>query len=438
MPDNLEDEDHPLLSEQADASQRGGETTARIGADPYEKAVVTEDPKWLPPKGLENLRRKAFEDLLGDRPYVRNDNFWPYLLIRAVPGDRGARPLYPPTPCWESPDILLMPGDTAGEFDRTRLVAQPEAGQQYRVFVHVWNLGLFDALGVQLRVFWVNPGFFSADAAVAKANPPTEIGGAWTRLGDRTQQSCHGLVEIAPQWNVSANHEGHECLIAVADSPLDPHTGRVSDPQELRGGERLDANTDRHVAQRNLTIANPEMNLGGLFGQLSEAHPAHANLHILHAGAAAAGLIAAYVDTVVQNHRRPPIPDRIRGLPLNDGSTHIAILTQLGDHQVLVSPLKLNDLIGGLDQGVSLHDVDEALRNLSPPRVERIAVDVGPPHDALGIALRTQLPLRDLMASSIVRGMGASRHSPHLLRFVSLSEGELIGGYSSLITPALA
>ena len=58
-----------------------------------------------------------------DRPRHRTQTLFPYLFIRAVPGDRGKRPLWEPTPFWESCDIHLLPVEAA-KFDFSKTVLQ--------------------------------------------------------------------------------------------------------------------------------------------------------------------------------------------------------------------------------------------------------------------------------------------------------------------------
>jgi hypothetical protein len=105
-------------------------------------------------------------------------------MIRAFsPGDRGARPTWPPTPCWESPYILLIDASYTGPFDPGRLVGSPVSGRSYRVFVRVFNLGLLEGVGTHVRAWYVEPGFFNGDPGIE----PHPIGGAYVDLEDRTR-----------------------------------------------------------------------------------------------------------------------------------------------------------------------------------------------------------------------------------------------------------
>ena len=158
MPGTDGHDEHPILSDKDDAEQRGDSPPGSFGHTKRPSGDL--DPNWQP---SDRVRGEAEEFIKGfgreHRP--RREDVLPYLLIRAYsPGDRGVRPTWPPRPCWESPDLLLIDAAYTGPFTPARLVASPTAGRSYRVFVRVWNLGLFPAIGVHVRAWFVNPGFF--------------------------------------------------------------------------------------------------------------------------------------------------------------------------------------------------------------------------------------------------------------------------------------
>src|SRR5665647_2203241 len=129
-------------------------------------------------------------------------------------------------------------------------------GLPHSVFVHVWNLGRLPALGVSVRAWWANPSFsFDANSP----EPPHYIGGVRVNLGDRTSADCHQLVRIEGLWTPVVENGGHECLLAVASHVMDPATGGFA------------ASTDRHVGQRNVTLAAPEFDLTPLLNRLGAA-----------------------------------------------------------------------------------------------------------------------------------------------------------------------
>ncbi|MGD6741641.1 hypothetical protein ACOKM3_07325 [Streptomyces sp. BH106] len=252
---------HPVLTPEQDRQARGGSDRRAVGARPY-PPPFTATPGWRPNEGPYNRLRGQVNEIGGNRPANRKTGLFPCLLLRGtVPGDRAARPLWPPTPCWESPDIMLMDARVQGPFDRTQMVLQPRAHTTYRVFVHVWNLGRFPAYGVAVRAWWAAPGFFDGRANL--------IGGTWIdMLDDRTQPGCHRIVEMEQTWTVVPNYAAHECLLASAHCAGDPWSNT------------LDPNNDRHVAQHNLTILVGGEDLGPLLDQLTGAVPDRARLRV--------------------------------------------------------------------------------------------------------------------------------------------------------------
>jgi hypothetical protein len=84
-------------------------TDLERGSDP---ANVHPDPSppTQPKYESDPQLRKRIRATLGDqRPRKRQEGIWPYLLIRAFPGDHGVR-LPPLNNFWESPDILVVKG----------------------------------------------------------------------------------------------------------------------------------------------------------------------------------------------------------------------------------------------------------------------------------------------------------------------------------------
>jgi hypothetical protein len=210
-----------------------------------------DNPAWVPGAVSDRIHR-LYGGRLAEQP---KDELWfPHLLIRAAPGDTGARPVWEPVPCWLSPDLHLIP--SGAPLDLAQAVQQPVAGKSYTVLVHVWNLGRFPAFGVTVRAWWVEPGFFAGTPD--PLYQPHYIGGTFTELGDRNSGEAHRLVRIPQPWTVVPNNEAHECLMAVVESFADPWTGVLA------------PNADRHVGQRNLTIFVGAADAEGLLGQLDK------------------------------------------------------------------------------------------------------------------------------------------------------------------------
>src|SRR5262249_22732039 len=111
---------------------------------------------------------------------------------------------------------------------------------------------------------------------------PQFIGGLYVDLGDRTQPDATRLIRLPTPWIPSVVNQGHECLLAKAESFIDP------------ANAGFDANIDRHVGQRNVTLALGEMDLSGLFATLSAALPADADTELLVATGDMERVISAY------------------------------------------------------------------------------------------------------------------------------------------------
>jgi hypothetical protein len=239
---------HPRFADKEDAEQRGEDPPDSVGP-PRPDVDDAEDPAWEPDPNAADPWKGYIAEVAGEHRPNREDVL-PYLLIRAfAPGDRAARPIWPPQPSWLSPDIHLIDDTWTGPFQADQVVGGPTAGRSYRVFVHAWNLGLLPAVGVHLRAWHVAPGFFGGQPG---AYTPELIGGAFFDLAPRTAPGAHRLVEVMPAWFIPPHLTGHECLLASVECPADRWNGA------------LDANADRHVGQRNLTILGPAADMAPL------------------------------------------------------------------------------------------------------------------------------------------------------------------------------
>lgn len=192
-------------------------------------------------------------------PGPRQQMWLPYILIRAYPGDTGARPTQ--GVFWESPDVYIEPGvapaaapDVPAQLGQVAL-----ANQDNTVYGHIWNLGRGPAREVVVQFYWCNPalGFNPAGA--------TLIGTTFTTLGDRDSGSCHAVVKCPVSWVPTFVNGGHECLLVRAwDVAADP----LTTPE-------WDASQNRHLGQRNIHVVPPGQSMqspitlavGQLFGQ---------------------------------------------------------------------------------------------------------------------------------------------------------------------------
>jgi hypothetical protein len=356
----------------------------------------------------------------------------PYLLVRALtPGDRGRRALWPPTPCWESPDILLIDASWTGPFDPARLVATPVSGRSYRVFVHVWNLGLVPAVGVHVRAWWLRPGFFGGQDTGGAANPPAEIGGAWVDLADRTDANCHRPVEMDGSWAIPSDATGHECLLASASCPADTWDGRWT------------ANDDRHVAQRNLTVLSGDQDVLPLFRALLRALPPDAAVHVTHGGQAAGPLLEAVAGGRVPAPTASD-PDRtvdVAPMPLEGLSVgvevgqerHIALAVtdSSRDVRIIVPSDRVVALFAEQGWPDPFTDLPSLPRRiLSLPADVLAALQFRPDLAVLGALLNVGQVSAGAVAIALRRPAGPQ----HLLRFTATDlDGHVLGGYSLVV-----
>lgn len=224
-------------------------------------------PSWPPPpgwtpgdkpsknplggEGTEEERHRRFNQAVidiirdgsgpkGPRFGPRKDEYLPYLVVRANPGDRGKRPLA--VPFWESPDVFVAP-----RMDATTAPAQPpttggvaEAGVANTLWARVWNLGRAPAFNARVEFYWFNPSLgFNEGAA-------NLIGATYVDLGHRSSGKAMAMVKCPTSWVPTYLNGGHECLMVRAFEPL-------TDPLTANSWNAAD---DRHLGQRNISVVN--------------------------------------------------------------------------------------------------------------------------------------------------------------------------------------
>jgi hypothetical protein len=229
-PDTSDDE--ILMSE-----ERGGE--------PDKIAKVNLDDNH--PKDKERISIiKQHVDKLIKKGKSRQDSFLPYLLVRCKPGDHGIRNPRPSN-CWGSPDIIIVQGDTNDPTGGTDTITY---NVPHSIFVHVWNLGRLDAIGVKLSVYWADPGYFGnpMTGEVSTQDDPVYrhyIGGMYLNLPDRNQPGCHRIFKIPQLWTPLIGDytylEGPSVLLAKVECITD-----VAKPGIF------DASSDRHVGHKKI------------------------------------------------------------------------------------------------------------------------------------------------------------------------------------------
>ncbi|HSN11593.1 MAG TPA: hypothetical protein VLS51_05765, partial [Propionibacteriaceae bacterium] len=336
----------------------------------------------------------------------RQDGLWPYLLIRAFVGDTGVR--QPPVSYfWESPDIRVYEGDVQDPNAATP-VLHPTPGIPHSVFVHVWNLGRLPALGTTVRAWWANPSFsFDANSP----EPPHYIGGTRVNLGDRTSADCHQLVRIQGLWTPVVENGGHECLLAVATHVMDPATGGFV------------ASTDRHVGQRNVTLAAPNLDLTPLLNRLGAVLTVGSDLQLLHGGAQVAPILLAHKVVAGRDVVLPKLRDVVVPVPGQPSIGHLGTVTRtLGGHAVIPGLASVNAMTTSgarttVDRGGLLGGrVSVQPRTVSP-----------------ALAVIKALNVADLTAGSIARAVSTSSGDGNLLRFQEVRNGVVVGGYSVIV-----
>lgn len=427
------DEQHPVLPDKEDREQRGTNPPGSFGhTDPPSGDLA---PGWQPNNGNRDVAQGLIKEI-GREHRPRREDVYPYLMIRAYsPGDRGARPTWPGIPCWESPDILLIDAAYTGPFTTSQLVVSPTAGRRYRVFVRVWNLGLLPAIGVHVRAWYVNPGFFGGDPN-NPAYQPVMIGGAMVNLDDRTRPGAAQVVELDQTWDIPAGLTGHECLMASATCPLD------------QWGGALDANHDRHVGQRNLTILAGTDDAKQLLFTLGELVTRTGTLELRHGGAAVLPMLRGVVGRAkgeirTARLREPPLKTLRQGVTIGD-TQHLLTMFRTEKGWLVADSARLWKV--ALELGIAKDDPERHpfATPLGTRRViERIGLDrsqgfgvliEGHPGEALveGIARLWQLDGLDARGLAVALA-GGTRYA-HLLRFAHTEpEREESGGYSLVV-----
>ncbi|MDQ3610801.1 MAG: hypothetical protein M4D85_04175, partial [Actinomycetota bacterium] len=232
---------------------------------------------------LQEYRRRTQEGPLPD--------FKPALLIRALPGDRGVRPLS--SPFWESPDIW----SALGAPDGTPAVpatpgGAPVAGQPNTLYAHVWNLGLAPVLNAVVEFFVFDPSLsFGTQAPLFSATATVDLSGR------SAPQTCHRLVKCPVPWVPTIVNGGHECIVvrvsAMGDAPAPAHV--------------WDAWADRRVAQRNIGVVAAGTGIKHILKGLQFSRREHDRIELLQIGPEAQHVLdltlpQAHLDPRVQTH----------------------------------------------------------------------------------------------------------------------------------------
>ncbi|WP_345800296.1 hypothetical protein AAIB33_12560 [Microbacterium sp. AZCO] len=436
-----DDDRHPVLSEKEDAAQRGEDPPGSFGHEDPPKGDL--DPNWKPNDDNRHAAEVLIREIGKERRPHRED-VYPYLLIRAYsPGDRGARPTWPSIPCWESPDLLLIDASFSGPFDASQLVVNPTAGRSYRVFVRVWNLGLLPAIGVHVRAWYVNPGFFGGDPS-NPAYQPQPIGGAMVNLDDRTKPGAMQLVELDEPWHIPPDLTGHECLMASVSCPLDAWSGT------------LDANHDRHVGQRNLQILAGPAEAKSILFTLGAMVTRTGTLELVHGGGAVWALLRGALGATrtefgpVEKLRAPKA--LLRGVPMGAAGTHLLTMFQTGRGWLVADSARVwamavelglitPESLPGRELRRTTHPFSRPLgtrrliERMGPDRYDKLGVVLkGEAGDALVEGIVRLWGVKELTARDLAGALAEVGPFAHLLRFSHTDpERKDAGGYSVTI-----
>ncbi|GHO88689.1 hypothetical protein [Dictyobacter formicarum] len=158
--------------------------------------------------------------------------YTPYLYIPYNGTDTGNRPLGPNIKFWGSPHIAVSHTDQYGNV---------VPGQPITITARVFNGGLKPALPfitVQFFVFNSSLAFTTANSLFTATIQPTK------------QIPSKGYIEVSSPtpWIPEPVENGHPCIVVQCSTP-EEGTDSLKFP--------FFAALDRHVAQRNMTVANP-------------------------------------------------------------------------------------------------------------------------------------------------------------------------------------
>ena len=151
------------------------------------------------------------------------------------------------SPYWASPDIAVLANTDEDAED-----GMPVAGMPCYLRARVRNNGTTAVTNATVRFYWANPAIgLTRDTA-------TRVGQAFVSLGPGEVKEALCLTPWVPEFL----NEGHECVLAEAFHETDPITLSTD----------FEVPTDRHVAQRNLSVAIASMS--GMFHFNFEMHNA--------------------------------------------------------------------------------------------------------------------------------------------------------------------
>ncbi len=152
-------------------------------------------------------------------------------------------------PWYMSPDIWIVPGN-----DPEGAAGMPVAGQSAYMWAHVRNKGTTPVTNANVRYYWADPSL-----GVTR-NSAHLIGQSFVSLDGGEGRDVLCLTPWLPEFV----NNGHECVVAEAfHDSVDP----------LPPGADFNVKTDRHVAQRNLSVALAAMGTSMMMMQMFAINP---------------------------------------------------------------------------------------------------------------------------------------------------------------------
>jgi hypothetical protein len=356
----------------------------------------------------------------------RAQRFYPYILIRSILNDHGNRPIN--VPFWESPDIWTAPGDPSAS-----PAVPPDHGgtltatKPHTIYAHVWNLGRAPIAGVKVEFYWFDPTIGAFDDAHAHL-----IGMTRVDLGPRSSPYCHKLVKCPKAWVPQmVNADGHECLVARASAIGD----------NLSAADAWHPYADRHVAQRNVHVAQPNADMSKLIHALEASRIKSTRVQLLQVGEQAAVTlkIAApklKLDPAVKTHVLAELrPDGSLALPATvtgpaGGHAPVALATPAA-HPAVTPATGVPRIVPGTVLRVPAPTTRVTTPVPGPAGGATTELAVGGANLTHLIAHATLLS-PELLAT-IKQLPAPPRGNAQVMRIVSLQGDQIVGGYTIVV-----
>ncbi|WP_145968999.1 hypothetical protein [Streptomyces hyaluromycini] len=316
--------------------------------------------------------------------------YTPWLVVRATPSDKGARPAKLGTVFYASPDIGAAPADPWGR-------VRPE--EEVTVSVTVQNLGFATAAGVRATFWWAEAtgGIVPSNAKRIGTSPRVSIA-----AGQAETLIC------GDPWTPHYIAGSHECLVVEVSCLSDP----------LQQSFRPDL--DRHVGQRNMTILEPE------------GHP-HSSMLIL------TNPFSEEVTTTL--HLRSfavQSAERLLGFGLH--VRPVDALVHAGDRTLTDAFAALGLEVGDVETGTGLQvgepDVKEGeAYGFSEETQRQIRLRGHAQHDFGPEVARIILPPAAVAQVEVTTDLGGLNGRALIHRLTQVADGVDVGGYALLSLP---